>query len=224
MCKEKMHEWFILIEAAWCSKGHAIDVAGRTTSPRTVGLPMIHCDYCHKWGHIELACVKKKIGKNTKHIKPVSNRRIQYASCSTPVMVTIDIEGRDLDMEVDTRSASSVIAQSTFKAKFADLKLQKSRVLLKTYTNESRPSDIWTSRTAASSTRTPGCDWKQPAFLRLNWLQQILLDWTAIPTLSSYSEEPTYFLDHFVELLYSPTYYKPSPNTMPHPTSAMTCN
>ena len=39
-------------------------------------------------------------------------------------------------MEVDTGAAYSVISNVTYKASFSDIKLRKSDVLLKTYTNE----------------------------------------------------------------------------------------
>ena len=42
-------------------------------------------------------------------------------------------------MEVDTGAAYSVISNVTYKASFSDIKLRKSDVLLKTYTNERIP-------------------------------------------------------------------------------------
>ena len=81
---------------------------------------------------------------NTKHVAAVSDETTVMdfgtskvdAPCMTPIMVTVDIKGQDLDMEIDTGAAYSMISQSSFKAKFADLKLQKSWVLLKIHTND----------------------------------------------------------------------------------------
>ena len=56
-----------------------------------------------------------------------------------PIMVTLDVEGKALEMEVDTGAAYSVISNVTYKASFSDIKLRKSDVLLKTYTNERIP-------------------------------------------------------------------------------------
>ena len=104
------------------------------------------CHFCKKRGHIAPACLqKKKSGtKNTKHVAAVSeDSDIEEFSLHTvasspgqPIMVSLDVEGRELEMELDTGAAFSVISEDTYTRKFADLQLRKSTVLLKTYTNE----------------------------------------------------------------------------------------
>ena len=54
-------------------------------------------------------------------------------------MVSLEIENRTLQMELDTGAAFSVISEATCQASFADVKLRKSNILLKTYTDERIP-------------------------------------------------------------------------------------
>ena len=91
------------------------------------------CNYCHKKGHIAPACLKKKnaSGKNTKHVAAVSDESDSDASSidmvksssAMPIMVTLHVEGKALEMEVDTGAAYSVIYSGT------SLTLESSRSL-----------------------------------------------------------------------------------------------
>ena len=54
----------------------------------------------------------------------------------TPIIVSLEVEGRQIPMEVDTGAGVSIIPLLTWKAHFPDLPLQKSDVQLRTYTNE----------------------------------------------------------------------------------------
>ena len=72
------------------------------------------------------ACLKKKnaSGKNTKHVAAVSDESDSDASSidmvksssAMPIMVTLDVEGKALEMEVDTGAVYSVISNVTYKA------------------------------------------------------------------------------------------------------------
>ena len=98
-----------------------------------------------------------------------------------------------------------MISRSTFKNKFADLNLQKSRVLLKTYTNERikvvGQLDVQVKygqlQVVLQLLVVTG---NRPALLGRNWLRHIRLNWTAIHAISSSSEEPKHLLDQFAEL------------------------
>ena len=48
----------------------------------------------------------------------------------------MDVEGKSLTMELDTGAAVSIISDATRRRKFADVKLRKSKVILKTYTDQ----------------------------------------------------------------------------------------
>ena len=120
-------------------------------------------------------------------------------------MVTFDIEGRELDMELDTGAAYTVISEGTYKSKFAGTKLRKSRVLLKTYTNERihvvgqlNVHVKYEQQDAALTLQVVAGN--GPALLGRNWLQCIRLDWKAIHAVSSHSEAPTRLLDEYGKL------------------------
>lgn len=52
------------------------------------------------------------------------------------IWVTPEIEGKKLKMELDTGSALSIISLKDYKKKFANVKLKRTPLLLKTYTGE----------------------------------------------------------------------------------------
>jgi len=55
---------------------------------------------------------------------------------SDPITASLLLNGKKLDMEVDTDAALSVISESTRQTLFADETLHPSNLVLKTYTNE----------------------------------------------------------------------------------------
>ena len=55
---------------------------------------------------------------------------------SNPINVPVLVNGRQLEMELDTGAAVSIISDETRKTLFADQKLRKSTLVLKTYTEE----------------------------------------------------------------------------------------
>ena len=55
---------------------------------------------------------------------------------SKPFHVTVNIEGKQVEMEVDTGAGVSLVAESTYQKFWPSQKLQKSTVRLQTYTGE----------------------------------------------------------------------------------------
>ena len=53
-----------------------------------------------------------------------------------PIVVTIEVEKRDIEMEVDTGAAVSLMSSSRYHSLYPDLPLQKSKLILTTYTGE----------------------------------------------------------------------------------------
>ena len=53
-----------------------------------------------------------------------------------PIIIELNIAGRNHQMELDTGAAFSIISERTEKAQFADVKRRKSSILLKTYLHE----------------------------------------------------------------------------------------
>ncbi len=55
----------------------------------------------------------------------------------SPIHIPLQVEGKPLTMELDTGAAVSIISEDTRKSMFPQLKLRKSDIVLRTYTNES---------------------------------------------------------------------------------------
>lgn len=61
------------------------------------------------------------------------------SSAPKPLVVDIQINGKTVPMEIDTGAAVTIMSQATWQTLFPDLSLQKSSVVLKTYTAEQMP-------------------------------------------------------------------------------------
>ena len=124
------------------------------------------CDYCHKIGHIERACMlkkqKQKNGKseNRTKFKSKKHRKLHqmdetsesdtssdelnhFAEVNSmdnkgndPMYVSPRVNGVSCRMQIDTGSARSIITLSEFKDKFPGQELKKTSVLFKTYTGQ----------------------------------------------------------------------------------------
>ena len=116
-----------------------------------------NCKWCGKKGHIASACRSRKAGQKSIGRKPNgrSHRRILQNTkwittggsskesaesdseefqvftiakkSSHPIQVTLLINGKQLNMEVDTGAAVSIISERTTKAMFPDAHLNHSR-------------------------------------------------------------------------------------------------
>ena len=144
------------------------------------------CHFCNKKGHIAPACFRKKNSqtgsrKNTKHI--------------APVLVSLEIENRTLQMELDTGAAFSVISEATCQASFADVKLRKSNILLKTHTDERIPVigklhlHVWYGEQRAPLVLLVVAG-DGPSLLSRNWMKYIRLDWKSIHAISHSNKSP----------------------------------
>ena len=117
------------------------------------------CHQCGKKGHIAPACRSKDHQKTNsspwKGKKKYRTHHVEHEKTDTtdsenetfhvfklaepsssPIHVTVKIEDEPLKMEVDTGAAVSIISEATRKAKFSHLKLRKSNIVLKTYTDQ----------------------------------------------------------------------------------------
>ena len=105
-----------------------------------------------------------------------------------PITSTVNIEGIDLDMEVDTGSGKSLISCKTFQSNFLDIPLRQSNVRLKTLTGEELKvyGQIQVKVEANKEVKTlPLCrvgneDEDCPSLLGRDWLRKIRLDWNDI--------------------------------------------
>ena len=119
------------------------------------------CHKCGKKGHIAPACRSKtqppipsqqkqkrrhnkthRVQDDTSTLDTEESSGEEYhlhklgAHSSHPMEVQVLVNDQRLTMEVDTGAAVSIISDATRKAKFPHLKLHKSNVILKTYTEE----------------------------------------------------------------------------------------
>lgn len=108
------------------------------------------CHHCGKVGHIAPVCRKKGQKKPAAEHKekvvssedpnPLEDIALcnvhQAGSAAPPIHVTMQVNGKSLQLEVDTGAAVSVVAERTYKTIFPDEKLWKSGITLRTYTGE----------------------------------------------------------------------------------------
>ena len=105
------------------------------------------------------------------------------------IWVDVKVEGKPLKMELDTGLAVPIITHELYMKKFHEIPLQKTELLLKTYTGENfTPVGVLKTNVEYKG--------QQPLFLDLyvvkgkgsvlmgrNWLYKIRLDWCAIKSL-----------------------------------------
>ena len=161
------------------------------------------CRTCGKTGHIASVCrskASKTPSKKLKH-KPKTHhvhkepeesssedefklKKLDKRS-SDPIIVQMQVNGTNLDMEVDTGAALSVISETTRWAVFPNDTLHPSSLILKTYTDERMEV------TGTLNVRVRYGEQKQklvlvvvagdgPSLLGRNWLKYIRLDWSGI--------------------------------------------
>ena len=96
-------------------------------SPDTCNFRTAKCRYCNKLGHIEKACYKKR--REVKSVKSVEQQQDEevveiqsvYSSSSnsrnkvSPYTVTVVVDGRPIEMEVDSGASVTIISYNLFK-------------------------------------------------------------------------------------------------------------
>ena len=97
------------------------------------------------------------------------------------------MEGKSLTMELDTGAAVSIISDATRRRKFTDVKLRKSKVILKTYTDQMMKVlgqlDVHVKYgTQSAPLILVVVAGNGPSLFGRNWLKYIQLDWKRIST------------------------------------------
>ena len=97
----------------------------------------------------------------------------------------MEIEGKTLDMEVDTGAAVSVIAENVYRQNFGYVVLQESHWLLKSYSGHKLDTvgEIEVHVVYGKITKTLPLvviRGNGPTLLGRNWMAEIRLDWFAI--------------------------------------------
>ena len=173
------------------------------------------CRNCGKTGHIAPVCRSKPKQRPKTEVKPKkqgtnlvqeettesdsdSEKFYLYKfkeAKSSPIQVSLKVEGIPLTMELDTGAAVSIISEATRKAKLPHIKLRKSKVVLKTYTDE--PLQVngqlnvhvqYGQQTKPLVLVVVAGD--GPSLLGRNWLKYIRLNWSQIATVQMKSPNP----------------------------------
>ena len=159
------------------------------------------CHACKKKGHIARVCRSKS---NTKKALKVSEDQCQSSetsdeeilavfstatskSASEPMSVIVQVNQRELTMEVDTGASVSLISEATYKQLWQDNcpKLNRTTVKLRTYSGEmlvvlgSITVDI-NYRSQEAQLPLLVVAGNGPSLLGKNWLQKIRLNWTEL--------------------------------------------
>ena len=153
------------------------------------------CRHCGKVGHIERVCRSKAEQKSVKH--PVCSiqeedeefslvDKLHGGSDKTPpIMVSVTVNNRPIEMELDTGAAFSLVSEATFRKLWPDSTLQESTIRLCSYSGD--------PITVCGSLKVEVMYKSQKAQLALlvvagngttllgrNWLKALHLDWQEI--------------------------------------------
>ena len=103
-------------------------------------------------------------------------RSVQNPAASA-IVVEPQVNGVCLPMELDTGAAVSLVSQKTWKQYFPAGKLEKSDILLKTYSGEPLKVEGQAEVQVELPLLAAG---KGPSLWGRNWLESIQLDWARI--------------------------------------------
>ena len=114
---------------------------------------------------------------------------------SKPIKVEIQLNGKPLQMEVDTGAALSIISGDTKQKILPQATLQKSQILLQTYTGEKMEVlgelqvDVKYKK-QSKSLMLVVVGGSGPSLFGRNWLEQIRLDWKTIGAIAMEHKSP----------------------------------
>ena len=162
------------------------------------------CHLCKKQGHIAKMCSSRKGATTQKPTQSFGSRPVyqvtsdledkpdeQYAmynlpgSQPNPIQVTLNIENRDVLMEVDAGASRSIMSERTYRSFPHTPELQLTKARLHTYTGEDLPvlGSISVSVCHNQQQKTLSLlvvRGEGPNLLVRDWLEQLQLDWTTI--------------------------------------------
>ena len=167
------------------------------------------CHKCGKIGHIAPACrsQKSQSGNYAPRTNYFESSQPQSSSfedqqemgtfvCSAskgssrPIQVSISINGKPLVMQLDTGTAVSLMAESTFQKFFSETQLTQSNLVLKTYTGElmgvvgAVSVEVQYGEQPPKQLDTIVVRGNGPCLLGRNWMHHIPLDWKQIGSVS----------------------------------------
>ena len=205
---------------------------GYNHSPKSCKFKDATCYRCQEVGHIAVVCKKWVQGK------PVRGGRIQHLDAdfvdgdavdnegldaelgifglyatsskgSKGYHVEVEINGENMDMQIDTAADYSIMSRDTYVKKFKSVPLQKTDIKLKTYTGETLKTcgQIACKVVHAGQEHTPPMivaeNEGKPTLLGRNWLDKLKLDWNEVFSLAgaiSANEELDRILEKHADL------------------------
>ena len=163
------------------------------------------CHNCGKVGHLRAVCrADKKANKppanptnqQPREVRTVNEGTVDFDKRSLvlnqvvgksgkPFMLDVVLDGRPLQMELDTGAVVSLVSEKTYQTLFPDTPMQTSTVSLKTYSGEplkvvgQREVEVYAER---QTVRLPliVVAGEGPSLFGRDWLQAIQIDWRAI--------------------------------------------
>ena len=176
------------------------------------------CNHCDKKGHISPACRSKQLNRKqpiakhqtqTKYVANNSEDEEFYlnkvgSQSVKPILVQLEIGGVNLDMELDTGAAYTIISERTRKSFFSKLKVRPSSIRLKTYTDEAiNVLGQLHVHVKYNDQQSPlvllVVEGDGPPLLGRNWLRYIRLDWKRIHAVST-STTPEMLMSKYADL------------------------
>ena len=158
------------------------------------------CRGCGKTGHLVRVCRNKLMGrkkgrkKSVHHVEESPEEEsdddfalysLNSASKSRPYLVTIEVDERSLQMEIDTGASLTLVSERTFQENWPTLNLSHTGIKLHSYSGESIPvvgtADV-TVKYGSQVATLPLLVVKGegPSLLGRNWLCELQLKWQEI--------------------------------------------
>ena len=188
----------------------------------------VTCHACKKKGHIAAACRSKRSSPaptRSRESTPVHSHKTHQmkselcveeavssgdeyflhnviGSSSKPLRVVLTVNGKLLEMELDTGADLSIISEETRKTLLPNLKIHKSTVSLKTYTGE--PIKLVGNLHVRVQYQGQQArlvlivvEGNGPSLLGRNWLKYLRLDWSTIARIHRVPKAITELLDKY---------------------------
>ena len=125
---------------------------------------------------------------------------------SQPILIPVDLNGKSLQMELDTGATVSIMSQQKFASLFPSTQIPRSKVTLQTYTGEPMkvlgevPVQVTYQQQPTQDLQLVVVEGNGPSLLGRNWLHHIKLDWTGIKAVLSSQRSLAGLLETYKEI------------------------